>query len=154
MDRLQDRASNGLEASRSHRLRFDVVMVARGDLGVEMPLEEVHIQANIIETCQRLGRPVIVATQMLESMIEHSRPTRAEVSDVAGAIQQGSQAVMLSGESAVGAHPVDAVSTMRRIAEATATDVEWTEHPPGRCGILNDPFLGWGDGSDRRGHQR
>ena len=109
----------------------DVVMVARGDLGVEMPLEEVpHIQANIIETCQRLGRPVIVATQMLESMIEHSRPTRAEVSDVAGAIQQGSQAVMLSGESAVGAHPVDAVSTMRRIAEAAQRTWNGRSIPP------------------------
>ena len=109
----------------------DVIMVARGDLGVEMPLEEVpHIQANIIETCQRLGRPVIVATQMLESMIEHSRPTRAEVSDVAGAIQQGSHAVMLSGESAVGAHPVDAVSTMRRIAEAAQRTWNGRSIPP------------------------
>ena len=73
---------------------------------------------------------MIVATQMLESMIEHSRPTRAEVSDVAGAIQQGSQAVMLSGESAVGAHPVDAVSTMRRIAEAAQRTWNGRSIPP------------------------
>jgi pyruvate kinase len=96
----------------------DAVMVARGDLGVEVPLEEVPvIQKAVIRQARAAKIPVIVATQMLESMVEHVRPTRAEVSDVATAIFDGTDAIMLSAESATGKHPVDAVEMMARIAE-------------------------------------
>ncbi len=108
----------------------DAVMVARGDLGVEMDLAEVAVlQKYIIQKCQHVGLPVIVATQMLQSMIDSSTPTRAEVSDVANAIFDGADAVMLSGETAVGRHPIAAVRMMRRIAEKVNAHIYQTTLP-------------------------
>ena len=118
----------------------DALMVARGDLGVEVPLERVPgLQKRINRSARRLGKPVVIATQMLESMILSPLPTRAEVSDVATAVFEGADAVMLSAESAAGQYPHEAVATMSRIAEEVETDAIYRSIINAQRGELPNP---------------
>lgn len=106
----------------------DGIMIGRGDMGVEIPFEELPvIQKQLITKCRMLGKRVITATEMLESMIHNPRPTRAETSDVANAVYDGTSAIMLSGETAAGKHPVLAVTTMARIAESTEKNIKYAK---------------------------
>jgi pyruvate kinase len=121
--------SQGIENIDSILHVADGIMVARGDLGVEMPLSQVpKLQKLLIRKCYQAGKPVVTATQMLESMIHEPRPTRAEASDVANAIYDLTSAVMLSGETAVGAYPIETVQMMCRIIEDTEADIDYKEH--------------------------
>lgn len=115
----------------------DGIMVARGDMGVEVPMEEVPVlQKKMIKMAEAQGKHVITATQMLDSMIKNPRPTRAEVTDVANAIYDGTTAIMLSGESAAGQYPVEAVKTMARIAERAEQDIDYSSRMKKRIGMI------------------
>ena len=107
----------------------DGIMIARGDLGVDVPMEELPmLQKEIITKCRQKGKFAIVATEMLASMYESPRPTRAEVSDVANAILDGTDCVMLSGETTIGKYPIDAVETMGKICEYVESTIDYTKH--------------------------
>ena len=135
-------SAKGVEKMDEIIMESDGVMVARGDMGVEVPFEKLPvIQKQIIEKCNANGKLSITATQMLESMVVNNRPTRAEISDIANAIFDGTSAIMLSGETSAGAHPVLSVSTMRKIANETENSSNIAE-----TGIINSKNVTTGIG--------
>ena len=126
----------GVENIDSILAAADAVMVARGDLGVEIDFSELpSIQKSIIDRSYSFGKPIVTATQMLDSMINNPRPTRAEISDVANAIYDGTSAIMLSGETAAAAYPIEALKTMSLIAERTEADAHYQSHRLSRMKI-------------------
>ena len=122
-------SQNGIDNIDEIIQESDGIMIARGDLGVEVPMEELPIvQKNLIKKCRENGKFAIVATEMLASMYDNPRPTRAEVSDIANAVIDGTDCVMLSGETTVGSYPIDAVSYMARICEYVESTIDYTKH--------------------------
>jgi pyruvate kinase len=133
----------------------DAIMVARGDLGVELPPEQVPIaQRQLVDAARARNKPVIVATQMLESMIENARPTRAEVSDVSHTVLSGADAIMLSGETAAGSHPILAVEMMNRIARQSEAYL-WEQGAFGEFNAqdIDEPPIPFGDAVARASAQ-
>ena len=131
---------SGVENIREICEECDGIMIGRGDMGVEIPFEELPgIQKYLITTCRLLGKRVITATEMLESMIHNPRPTRAEISDVANAVYDGTSAIMLSGETAAGKYPVLTVETMARIALQTETGIDYAKIFYGSDFIIKNP---------------
>ncbi len=119
----------------------DGIMIARGDMGVEIPYEELPaIQKYLLKTCRMIGKRAITATEMLESMTTNPRPTRAEISDVANAVYDGTSALMLSGETAAGKYPVEAVRTMSRIAETTENNIDYAKRFKNTDFIIHNPM--------------
>lgn len=124
--KIENRA--GVDNIREICKECDGIMIGRGDMGVEIPFEELPgIQKHLITTCRLLGKRVITATEMLESMIHNPRPTRAEISDVANAVYDGTSAIMLSGETAAGKYPIESVETMSRIAMQAENDIDYSK---------------------------